>query len=151
MYQIVQLAKPHGISMRDIMEESEGDKEIREVREGIYDNQWNESIKNYRLIKDELCFYENILLRGNKIVVPQKLRKDVLDAAHEGHPGIVAMKGRLRCKVWWPGIDKDAEKLVKCCKGCTVVGLPNPPLPMNRRELPMEPWVDRCLTTTICW
>ena len=52
------------------------------------------------------------------------------------------MKGRLRCKVWWPRIDKDAETLVKSCKGCTLVGLPNPPAPMKRRELPEAPWVD---------
>lgn len=70
------------------------------------------------------------------------MRKNVLDAAHEGHPGIVAMKGRLRSKVWWPQIDKDAENIVKSCKSCTLVGSPNPPAPMKRRELPFAPWVD---------
>ncbi|XP_023314536.1 uncharacterized protein K02A2.6-like [Trichogramma pretiosum] len=52
------------------------------------------------------------------------------------------MKGRLRTKVWWPKIDKDAENMVKGCKGCTLVSAPNPPNPMKRRELPLEPWVD---------
>lgn len=70
-------------------------------------------------------FFDSILLRGNKIVIPHCLRKRVLDAAHEGHPGIVAMKGRLRSKVWWPRIDKDSENFVKSCKGCTLVALPN--------------------------
>lgn len=48
------------------------------------------------------CFYEGILLRGTKIVIPIKLRERVLNAAHEGHPGIVSMKARTRTKVWWP-------------------------------------------------
>jgi len=50
-------------------------------------------------------------------VIPPSLRQRVLEAAHEGHPGIVAMKNRLRTKVWWPKIDKDAENVVKSCKG----------------------------------
>lgn len=52
------------------------------------------------------------------------------------------MKGRLRTKVWWPRIDKDAERSVKDCRGCTLVSAPNPPHPMRRRLLPEEPWVD---------
>lgn len=82
------------------------------------------------------------MLRGNKIVIPTELRKQVLSSAHEGHPGIVAMKGRLRTKVWWPKIDKDAENMVKSCKSCTLVSGPSPPVPMKRRELPAKPWLD---------
>lgn len=86
------------------------------------------------------CFYEGILLRGTKIVIPIKLRERVLNAAHEGHPGIVSMKARTRTKVWWPKCDKDAENKVKSCKGCTLVSGPNPPHPLKRQELPEEPW-----------
>ncbi|CAH2107517.1 unnamed protein product [Euphydryas editha] len=140
--QIVELSRPRAISMQEIIKESETDNEITRVRNGIFNNQWDESIKCYKTFSEELCFYENILLRGNKIVIPQNLRKQVLHAAHEGHPGIVAMKGRLRSKVWWPRIDKDVEVMVKSCKSCTLVSLPNPPAPMKRRELPYEPWID---------
>ncbi|CAK1594433.1 unnamed protein product [Parnassius mnemosyne] len=119
--QIVQLAKPHAISMRDIILQSGSDLEITNVKNGLYKNQWDESVKTFKIFEDELCFYDNILLRGNKIVIPNKLRQQVLVAAHEGHPGIVSMKERLRAKVWWPKIDKDVEMLVKSCKGCTLV------------------------------
>lgn len=43
--------------------------------------------------------------------MPGILRQRVLEAAHEGRPGIVSMKARLRTKVWWPRIDKDAEHI----------------------------------------
>lgn len=142
IYQIVEFARPRAIAMQQIIKESETDSEIVNVKKGIFSNQWDESIKSYKMFSDELCFYENILLRGNKIVIPQNLRNIVLHAAHEGHPGIVAMKGRLRSKVWWPRMDKDVESIVRNCKSCTLVGLPNPPAPMKRRELPYKPWID---------
>ncbi|XP_063634881.1 uncharacterized protein K02A2.6-like [Cydia splendana] len=142
IHQIVEQARPHATSMSAIIEASVNDEEVRGVKKGVYEKEWNETVKGYKIFENELCFYGDILLRGNRIVIPQKLRKGVLDAAHEGHPGIVAMKGRLRSKVWWPRIDKDAENLVKSCKSCTLVGLPNPPTPLKRRELPLAPWVD---------
>lgn len=142
VHQIVELARPCAISMQQIVKESESDQEITKIKNGIYSHQWDESIKSYKIFSDELCFYENVLLRGNRIVIPRNLRKQVLLAAHEGHPGVVAMKSRLRSKVWWSGIDKDVESMVKSCKGCTLVSLPDPPAPMKRRELPSEPWVD---------
>lgn len=145
VHQIVQVARPQAIPMSDIDKHSEIDSEIISVKEGIYKNVWDEAAKSFKIFENELCFHENVLLRGSRIVIPGKLRKAVLDAAHEGHPGIVAMKNRLRTKVWWPRIDKDTESLVKSCKACTLVGLPNPPVSMKRRELPTEPWVDTAI------
>lgn len=142
VHQIIEQSRPRALAMDAIAEDSRTDKEICDVKKGLYDLEWSELVKTYKIFENELCFCEDILLRGTRIVIPRNLRKDVLNAAHEGHPGIVAMKGRLRTKVWWPRIDKDAENLVKSCKSCTLVGLPNPPVPMKRRELPLAPWID---------
>ena len=50
------------------------------------------------------------------------------------------MKQRLRTKVWWPGIDKEAEGVCKTCHGCQLVSQPLKPEPMVRTELPSAPW-----------
>lgn len=142
VHQIVEQSRPQAVTMTDIKEVSGTDQEIKDVKKGLYEHEWTELAKGYKVFENEFCFYGNILLRGNRIVIPNKLRKAVLDAAHEGHPGIVAMKGRLRTKVWWPRIDKDAENLVKSCRSCTLVSSSNPPTPMKRRELPFAPWMD---------
>ncbi|CAK1597386.1 unnamed protein product [Parnassius mnemosyne] len=139
---ITELARPVAIPLQEITESSLGDAEIQKVREGLYNGNWEETVKTYKLFQDELCFHGDILIRGTKIVIPTKLRKRVLEAAHEGHPGIVAMKSRLRTKVWWPKCDKDAENICKACKGCILVSAPSAPNPLKRRNLPSEPWVD---------
>lgn len=139
---IVELTRPVAVPLTEIEEQSKRDTEIQKVKEGLYDKKWDESVKIYKLFENELCFYGDILLRGTKIVIPKALRNQVLAAAHEGHPGIVAMKLRLRSKVWWPRYDRDAENTVKSCRGCTLVSMPNPPHPLKRRELPSQPWID---------
>ncbi|XP_047991724.1 uncharacterized protein K02A2.6-like isoform X2 [Leguminivora glycinivorella] len=140
--QIVEYIRPRAISLNEVAYYSEKDPEIQKVKAGLYHNNWDEEVKIYKLFQTELCFYEEILLRGTRIVIPKDLRKIILTAAHEGHPGIVAMKARLRAKVWWPKYDREAEKLVKSCAGCTLVSAPNPPNPLKRRELPDEAWKD---------
>ena len=73
-------------------------------------------------------------------MVPKQLRTQVLTLAHEGHPGIVPMKQRLRTKVWWPGIDKEVSSACKTCHGCQLVSQPSKPEPMALTELPSAPW-----------
>ena len=135
-------ARPIAISMRKLEEESEKDEEILAVKNAIESGIWPEGLRRYKLIENELCFSDNILLRGTRVVIPQSLQEHTLQLAHEGHPGIVAMKQRLRSKVWWYGVDKMAENTVKKCMGCLLDSRPDPPVPMKRRDLPKGPWTD---------
>ena len=69
-------------------------------------------------------------------------REKIMKLGHEGHPGIVWMKQRLRSKLWWPGFDKDIEKHCKSCYGCQLVAKPMNPEPLHRTVLPSQPWQD---------
>ncbi|KXJ77544.1 hypothetical protein RP20_CCG007238 [Aedes albopictus] len=112
------------------------------LRSGCWDK---EEIKPFLPFKNELGFVGELLVRGNKLVVPEGLRDRMLDIAHEGHPGESLMKRRLRDRVWWPGMDNDAVVRVKSCEGCRLVGLPSRPEPMSRRPLPIGPWIDTAI------
>ncbi|XP_044753909.1 uncharacterized protein K02A2.6-like [Coccinella septempunctata] len=69
-----------------------------------------------------------------------KIITEVLQLAHEGHPGETVMKRRLRAKVWWPFMDREVEKFVKNCRGCLLVTIPDKPPPMKRHKFPEGPW-----------
>ena len=55
------------------------------------------------------------------MVIPKVLRQRVLELAHEVHQGVVKMKERLKSKMWWPGVDKDAERKCREYYGCQLV------------------------------
>ena len=102
---------------------------------------WDQlAYKKYLPYSSELCGIRQLILRGTRIVIPKKLR--VLSLAHEGHPGIVGTKQKLRSKVWLPGMEKDAKKHCKTCYGCQLVSRPSPPEPIRNTALPTGPWRD---------
>ncbi|KAL1443830.1 hypothetical protein MTO96_045808 [Rhipicephalus appendiculatus] len=55
----------------------------------------SEEFAAYRKIGAELSIQEDCLLRGCRVVIPEKARKSVLGLDHENHRGIVAMKATL--------------------------------------------------------
>ena len=136
-------ATPVALTTREIERESELDPELQSVRYYIENDDWSKcKLMAYTCIKNELCTIGKLVMRGDRIVIPNTLRKRVLEAAHEGHQGIVKTKSRLRTKVWWPKMDSDAERICKSCHGCQVVGQLNVPEPMKRTEPPSGPWQD---------
>ncbi|XP_060547412.1 uncharacterized protein K02A2.6-like [Pantherophis guttatus] len=80
------------------------------------------------------------LLWGERVVVPLCLREKVLTLLHEGHLGIVRMKGLARSYVWWPNIDADITEWVGRCQPCQE-SRPDPPTaPVREWERPKGPW-----------
>lgn len=142
-FMVLAVLESVAVDIGEIEAASSEDAELRVLRECIMSGKWDKpEVKPFEVFRDELGMVGNILVRGNKMIVPSKLRSRILQLAHEGHPGESVMKRRLRERVWWPLMDKDAVKLVTNCEGCRLVGLPSHPEPMKRRPLPSRPWID---------
>ena len=47
-----------------------------------------DSLKAYHLVSPELSVNNDLLMRGNRFVIPPTLRQDMLERLHEGHQGI---------------------------------------------------------------
>ena len=59
---------------------------------------------------------------------------------HKDHPGIVRMKSVARSYVWWKGVDKDIESLVKSCQSSQAVKNAPPMAPLHPWLWPSKPW-----------
>ena len=58
----------------------------------------------------ELSINDGLLLRQDRLVIPEILQMRIIKAAHEGHLGIVNTKRLLRSKVWFQHLDKEVER-----------------------------------------
>lgn len=125
------------MSIKQIESESANDQVLKSVRNSIRTGKWTKGEnKPYLVVKNELTVIGKLVLRGTIIIMPETLRNTTLKIAHEGHPGIVVMKRLLRTKVWWPGIDRDAEEMCKRCHACQVVSQTSNPESFKSTELP---------------
>ncbi|GFN82895.1 LOW QUALITY PROTEIN: Pol polyprotein [Plakobranchus ocellatus] len=101
-------------------------------------------------VRDELQTEDQCLLRENRTVLPTVLRRRLLAKAHEGHPGIVRMKPKLRQSYWWPGQDKDIENFVKHCAGCQLSDKSLAPSNVSATSIPLpeSPWQKVAIDVT---
>ena len=129
---------PNPMSLSEVEEATIQDEELTEVKQAIQSGRF-EKCKSYMPVSGELCISGQLVLRGTRIVLPSKLRPRALALAHEGHLGIVGTKQNLRSKVYWPAMDKAAEKHCKSCHGCQLVAQPDPPEPIRSTPQPDAP------------
>ena len=146
---------PKSMTRQEIETAAQKEPEIQALVTAIPTNSWprrKTSKKTNRSgIEDDLAPYYNIrneftvtangiVLRGNRIVIPKKLRRRTLAIAHERHQGIVKTKTLLPTKVWWPGIDRQVETLVSCCLHCQAANKSTSFEPLKMTTMPKKPW-----------
>ena len=70
------------------------------------------------LYRGELAAIDGIILKGRHTVIPNSLKKQVLDQFHTNHMGIEKTK-LLACEsVYWSSINADIENYIKHCAMC---------------------------------
>ena len=61
-----------------------------------------EELQPFHQCRDELTTEQGCILWGRRVIMPTKLRDQVLKKVHEDHPGVVRMKAIARSYFWWP-------------------------------------------------
>lgn len=89
--------------------------------------------------KDDFTISDGLLLKGPRLVIPEKLRKDILKRIHDGHLGIGKCRARAKESVWWPGLSKQIKEMVSCCPDCIRTRHQNAE-PLIPSTPPSRPW-----------
>ena len=114
-------------------------KLLRYVREG-WPTQIPDEFKAYHNRQHQITIEHECLLWGIRVIIPTSLRQKLLEALHEGHPGVVRMKAIARSYMWWSGLDKDVENQAKSCLPCQEQKLNPPAAPLHIWQWPTTPW-----------
>ena len=102
------------------------DDTLHFIIKALKDNSWpksSSSLHPFSKILQELYVQNNILLKNNKIVLPETLYKMALPLVHQNQWGIDKTKHILHESLWWSKMNKDAKDLVKTCSLCQAVGV----------------------------
>ena len=146
-------AVPPAITLQEVKDATAADETLQRLAQVIATQKWHETGKDvtqYQQIKQELSVSNGVILRETCIIVPEKLRSQMIRLAHSGHQGIVKTKRFLRDSVWFPGIDRMVEEVVKGCLPCQAANHDPKPVcePLRMSTLPLGPWqelsVDFC-------
>lgn len=96
--------------------------------------------KQFWSVKDDLHVINGVVFRGDRIVIPERLRKEMLERIHEGHLGIEKCKMRARDVMWWPGMSAQIERTVAGCDTCAERAPAQPREPLVPHAVPEAPW-----------
>ena len=134
------------VSLKELKKVTNDDKILNEVKTYI-EHGWpkknlSKAIRSFHHVKDELVICNDILMRNDRIVVPDKLTSRFLYLAHESHQGMTRTKQRLRGLYWWPQMDTQVELLVKHCTLCRCNDKTATPsrVPMEPVKFPNSAW-----------
>lgn len=128
------------INWNEIELEAEIDEQQHDIREALNSGKWSTSLQAFECHAKYLRSLGALIFKGDRVILPHKLRAKAIDLAHQGHIGAASMKRILRNHFWWPGMNKDVQKFVDTCETCLRLSKKNPPLPLTNRELPQGPW-----------
>ena len=105
---------------------------------------WPERVKGrvrvYQPHAAELTVQGGRLLKGCQLVIPLSLRGEILDRIHSGHQGITKCRARAQQAVWWPGMSRKIEEIVRNCATCAKKNKPHaePMIPTSLTEYPWQ-------------
>ena len=95
----------------------------------------------YVTFVDELSVVDGVLLKGQRVVVPDSMKTQMLTLIHEGHLGIEKCKRRAREILYWPNMNKDVYETVSRCDVCQEYRYAQPKQPLTMYERPDRPWM----------
>ncbi|GFW38676.1 uncharacterized protein K02A2.6 [Trichonephila clavipes] len=122
------------VTSKELRQETSKDIELgpllRALREG----------KDLQGREAQYTIEDGCIMYGQRVCIPRKFRKNVLEELHAGHLGIVKMMAIARSFVYWKNIDNDIEEAAKNCVDCARYKADPPKSKVHYWEYPSMPW-----------
>lgn len=134
-------------NLEQITEETSKDDTLQTLTRLIIDgwpdekNEVPKEVFEYWNFRDELSDVNGIILKGEKIIIPASMRKNMLSKLHEGHLGIEKTRKLARDSIFWPGIIAQIIDFIAKCSVCLESRRSNTKEPMAESETPELPWM----------
>lgn len=132
--------------LQAVREETSKDRKlqtlIRYIQEGWPLNKKDlpSDIAHYYSFQEELSSQSGIVFRGERVVIPDALRSDIVKRIHSSHLGIEGCLGRARECVYWLGMNDQIKTFIEKCDICRSMDVKQQKETLWSHELPSNPW-----------
>ena len=106
----------------------------------------NPRITHYWNFRDEISYFEGLMLKGEKVIIPKSMQKNVIEQIHQkSHLGINKCISRAKDVFYWQGMAAQIKDIVSQCAICNEFKSAQAKEPMIPHEIPSKPW-EICAT-----
>ena len=102
----------------------------------------HDAIKPYFNYREELTVADGLVLKGQCIIIPSKLRPSCLRRLHIAHVGINKTLYQARQSIFWPGLSKNITDLISACPACMKYAAKNCAKPLINDLVATKPSID---------
>lgn len=90
--------------------------------------------------REELAVIDDVVMKGDRLVIPEAMRPEILKQLHTPHQGVEKTRQRARQVVFWPGLSRDIDETTRQCESCAKFAASNQKEPLLSIPPPTLPW-----------
>jgi len=138
-------ASTSDVTLRRIRDAAKDDDVYQQLHRQIV-NGWPSNghvppdLQQYAPFVDELTVEGDLVLKGDRIVVPAAAREYLLERIHSSHIGINGCIRRARDAVFWPSMTAHIKSRVQKCVTCNTYQAANAREPLMSHDVPGYEW-----------
>ena len=132
--------------LKNIQRLTKADKQLQCLKRTVLEG-WPETkqqvehlIAEYWTFRDEIGVYNGVLYKGDRVIIPTALRKELMKRIHASHQGEQACLRRARDALFWPGMSQQIMDTVSSCSFCAEYAPALPKEQLITPVLPTRPW-----------
>ena len=133
-------------SIASIRQQTQADEHMQQLKQIILQG-WPEDkaevppqLMNYFHLRDELTVQDDLIYRGERVVIPSAARRNMLTEIHAAHMGIEATLRRSRESIYWPGMTTQIADYISRCEICQQLNSKQQKETLKQHETPDRPW-----------
>ena len=147
--ELVNMAQYLPISSTRILEirsASEEDPELSALKSIVLQG-WPEERKNvpptitvYFSFRDEISVQDGLLFRGDRVIIPKRLRGLMKEKIHASHMGVESCLRRARECIYWPNMSAELKEYIGSCSTCRSFETAPSKETLMSHDIPNRPW-----------
>ena len=129
------------------LKQAAADDPVQQMLRGIILRGWPESreevpecARPYFDVRHELTFQDEMIFKGQQLVVPAALRRELLEKTHATHVGIEGCIRRARDTLYWPRMSTEIREYITKCDICMAHSKGQAREPMMQHDFMARPW-----------